>query len=247
MCAFLVALLPMAAAEEAAPAGADASSSRRHPLLRVYYSFWAVMFSLGLIDPLLAIAKDGTGGSSTTRHRAWYAGSDSAQAHAYGAGMFWTYRIFGFHSHPIFIDDQFTLNSTQTRLPFHPNAAGHSPHDIFDISDAGQAFRPPAYNRRFVAWNYRTVYPPIPLLRVEARLSRFLAFHVGRGDIDLEQGWVTIEQRPIEMPVDAWRAGQRERNTTGAWQRVGVVHGSPGELRYTWRDPCWSIEEKSDG
>ena len=56
-------------------------------------------------------------------------------------------------------------------------------------------------------------------------------------------GWVTIEQRSIEMPVDRWRHGQHARNVAQPWQRVGVVRGAPGDLRFTWRDPCWRAPE----
>ena len=50
---------------------------------------------------------------------------------------------------------------------------------------------------------------------------------------------VSIEQRPILMPVDGWSEGQRARNVATPWKRVGVAQGTPGELAFLWRDPCW--------
>lgn len=238
MAALLCPLLPLRAPEEAA-AEAPPRPSIGQRVAPYFYGLWAAVFSIGLVDPLLALAHVGVGGSHGVQHRMWYSAGDTPLRHAAATGLFWAYRLFGFRTHNIFLDDQFARYDVQTRLRYFPPGAAELPEQIFDLADEGQDFFPPAYNRRFKAWHYRTVYAFFSLQRAEARLQRWLAFHAGRGDIDPASGWVAVEQRPILMPVDGWCAGQRAKNVTTAWRRVGVAHGRPGALEFRWRDPCW--------
>lgn len=243
MCSFLVALIPVRAPEERLqdePAEAPAPSFIRRRLVPAYFGLWALVFTVELYDPIRAIARDGFGGSSTTHQRFWYSSASTPAERWFGASVFWIYRVFGFRSHPIFIDSQFTHYSSQTRLRFHRAEAAEDAAAALEIEGEGETFYPPHRNRRFLALYYRTLWPLIPREHVETRLTRFLAHHAGReGGIDVERGWVTIEQRSIEMPVDRWVHGQHARNEAQPWRRVGVAHGTPGNLEFRWSDPCW--------
>ncbi|MDA1264345.1 MAG: HTTM domain-containing protein [Planctomycetota bacterium] len=239
MSSFLVALvalpLPRGAAE------VEAGPARWHPGVKAYYATWAVFFSLGAIDPVLAIREHGIGGSTTEHHRFWFAKREDLFAKRFAAGMWWSYRVFGWRSHPIFIDNQFSLYTTQTRLRFHEGDPD------LEVEGEGDTFYPPHRNRRFLALYYRTLWPSDPRDKVERRLTRFLDYHVGREHLDLERGFVTIEQRPLVTPVDRWNEGQLTRNSETPWRRVGTVRGTPGELEFTWADPCWPVRVTAVG
>lgn len=231
MSSFLVALIPMRARAGEEWGEAPAPTFFRRRLVPAYFAFWALVFTVELYDPVRAIARDGVGGSKETHQRFWYSSAENRTERWFGAGVFWVYRVFGFRSHPIFIDSQFSHYTAQTRFRFHP-AGG-------DTGEKGETFYPPHRNRRFLAIYYRTLWPLMEREQVEVRMQRFLDFHAGRGDIDLESGHVTIEQRTIEMPVDEWRHGQHSRNENQPWRQVGVVRGAPGDLSFEWREPCW--------
>lgn len=250
MTALLAALMPLRPpTEEQQPARFEGGPSLGRRLAPAYFSLWAVVFLVGAIDPVLALVRVGPGGAHGHQHQPWYSANATPLQHAAGAGLFWAYRLFGFRTHHIFLDDQFTRYTTQTRLRFHPRGSLASGPDAlgdgapwlaaWDTDEPGVDFFPPAFNRRFKAWHYRTAYAFLPRARVEDRLRRWLQFHHGRENIDLRKGLVTIEQRPIEMPIEGWVEGQRQRNLERPWTRVGVAHGPPEAIGFEWRDPCW--------
>lgn len=237
MSALLAALMPLRAPAEELDATEPPGAGRR--LAPYYLGLWAVVFAIGIVDPVRTLARVGFGGAHGRQHQTWYSPNETPVQHAAGAGLFWAYRLFGFRTHHIFLDDQFTRYTTQTRLRYHPGSTDDGLAQAWASDSEGEAFFPPAYNRRFKAWHYRTAYAFLPLPRVEDRLTRWLSFHDGRGDIDLTKGWVAIEQRPIQMPIEGWVAGQRQRNSSAAWRRVGVAHGERGAIEFEWREPCW--------
>ncbi len=240
MVSFLTALIPLRPApptkeEEGAPVE-KTLAERFGP---AYLVLWGIVFTVGLADPLLAISKEGIGGSTTTQQRFWYSKAETPIDRGVGASVFWIYRIFGFRSHPIFIDSQFSLCSHETRLRFHPNSADLSAEQVFDLPNEGESFHPPHYNRRFLALYYRSIWALLPRYHVETRLARFLNYHAGRGSFDRMDGWISIEQRPIEMPVDRWVHGQRSTNEAQPWTRVGVAEPYADGFGFTWREPSW--------
>lgn len=239
MVALLAALVPLKAPDEGLLAVERTGLVRR--FVPAYFALWASVSLLGVLHPLSTLSRVGLGGSNGQQHRPWYAASETTLQRAVGAGFFWVYRLFGFRTHHIFLDDQFTRYTTQTRLRFHSaDAEAPSP---WTNENKGVDFFPPAYNRRFKAWHYRTAYALLPLRRVEERLRRWLNFHHGHGDIDLHDGWVTIEQRPIHMPIDAWVPGQRQRNLETPWRLAGVARGAPGAIEFEWQQPCWPTHQ----
>ncbi len=245
MVSFLAALIPVRAPalteeQRLAPAPKKSIGARLAP---AYLALWGVVFTMGLIDPLLAISREGLGGSKTTHQRFWYAKAETPFERSFGSAVFWIYRVFGFRSHPIFIDSQFSLCSHQARLRFHPGDGGSTADEVFDFPGEGTSFHPPHYNRRFLAMYYRSVWAHIPLDHVEVRLTRFLNYHAGAGSFDRNGGWIAIEQRPIEMPVDRWVHGQRAANEAQPWTRVGVAKPFAQGFEFSWREPSWPDSE----
>ena len=229
MIAFLVGLIPLRAPREGGGGAAPGERPGRGPVA-VFYAGWAFAFLLGFLEPVGALARYGVGGATGAMPRPWHVTSDGALARAYSRTMTWSYRLFGFRSHPIFLDSQFVDYTVETRLRYQaPGETGE-----------GRRFYGPIRNRMWLAWNYRMVWPLLPRQRVEDWLVRFVTFHAVRDGLDLERGQVVIEQRPIELPVTEWRPGQRERNVGSDWTRVGRITGEPGSVVVLWQEPFWS-------
>lgn len=235
MLALLGALLPLRA-----PAGTRCSQPRApspgRRLAPAFLGLWAAIFLIGAADPLMVLSRVGFGGSHGSEHKLWYSSAATPAGRTVGGGLTWAYRLFGFRTHHIFLDDQFSRYTTQTRLRFHREDRSS---DLWAAAEDGEEFFPPALNRRFKAWHYRTAYASLPLEYVEERLRRWLSYHHGRGDIDLAGGRVSIEQRPVEMPIEGWVSGQGQRNLAEPWRVVGLASSTPGGIEFEWRAPCW--------
>lgn len=232
MVAYLVGLVPWRA-----PAGAPRVPAARRRWktagMALFYAGWALAFALGMLWPLGVLVERGLGGVDGATPRPWHVTSRSSLARLQSRAMEWSYRLFGFRSHPIFLDSQFAPVNVQTRLRYHP------PPDGAEGAE-GLPVHPPNRNRLWIAWNYRITWPELPREEVEAQLVRFVTFHAVRRGLDLRKGSVVIEQREIELPVTEWRPGQRARNAASPWRKVGSIAGAPGALEFLWQDPSWS-------
>jgi vitamin K-dependent gamma-carboxylase-like protein len=223
MVVFLIGLLPLGKVTQVP---ARPPSPWRVPIVAGFIG-WALAFCLVLVEPVGVLVRHGLGGVDGALPRSWHVTDNTTAARLAQRAMSWSYRLFGVRSHPIFLDSQFVDATVETRLLTRDGERLARLHE-------------PLVHRHWLAWNYRIAWPLLPLERAEAQLLRFVDYHATRRGLDLERVQVIVEQRPIEMPVDGWRKGQRARNLASVWRQVGVIEGPTGALSATWQDPVWT-------
>ena len=215
-----------------------------------FFAVFAVFFSAAMVEPMSVLVRSGIGGVDGPKRRSIPATFDGSLIQAYRGVMQAGYRFAGFRTHPIFLDGQFVDYTHQTRLvyrgPCIPTLASADlslPAARSAVLDReagpGRRFYALNQNRLWLAWTYRMVRPRLPVARVESKLRRFLQYWAVRAELDLERGYIAVEQRAIELPVDRWQRGVRERNERSEWREVGRFYGPASEMTATWSDPCW--------
>lgn len=215
--------------EPGEPFGASWPRRVRVAAIVIFFSVWGIAFAAGLSEPIAILGRYGVGGVDREFAPPPAVASESSWARAYRSGMDIGYRFFGFRSHPIFLDRQFCDYDVQTRLVYRRAGA----------IDGGERIDGAVRDRLFLPWTYRTVRPRLPLARVKAQLARYIAYWAQVRDLDLESGSVIVQQRPIEMPTDSWRAAQRSRNIAARWTDVGWTTGPVERLVLRWDEPIW--------
>lgn len=237
MCAILAGLLP--ARHEAQRAGSVTSRWRQpvrvpQPVAFAMVAGLAGAFLMCLAEPIAVLKARGLGGTKTQASAPCPPGLAPPLALAHQRALVWSYRLFGIRSHPIFLDSAFGDYTVDRRLVFvrHPpktNGAGAS---------QGERFYPANRNRHYVGWHYRTIWPLLGRPAMESKLSRFVQFHSARARIDLTEGHVRLQRRPVHLPVDGWRAGQRKLNLGQTWEDEAVIRGDGiGGLQVAWLTP----------
>lgn len=197
------------------PAEAPRTEARRPRLALPFLAAWIALSCLASVDPILAWKKHGFGGLTGSPPRAWHVDDDSAAAMLAKRSLVWGYRLTGARTHSIFLDSQFAPVTAETRLRVK-----------------GEPIMAPLRHRLWVAYNYRLVYPPLSREVAEGQLERFLAAFVQ------DHSQVTIEQRPLHLPVEGWEPGVRAANQAAEWREVGHWQADTG---VTWTaTPVWN-------
>ncbi|WJH35872.1 DCC1-like thiol-disulfide oxidoreductase family protein [Paenibacillus sp. CC-CFT747] len=137
----------------------------------------------------------------------------------------------GWTSHGVFMDEHFVNYRVQTMLVFERE--GREPMRLPTIRPDGYTG---SYNsgRLWELWTFETVKPELPLDQVERNLSRFVTYWAVRNNIPLEKGRILILQRPMDVTLDRFRQDRLADNLSQPWKEVGVITGSPGQLKVSF-------------
>lgn len=208
-----------------------------------FLAVWSVLFALCIAQPVEVLMRygfAGVDGPVPVQGRVTYVepigspqqGEAGGIRRAYARVLRFAYVALGMRSHPIFLDGQFCDYAAETRIIYRPRGV---PAGVDD-----RRFYPRIRNRLWLAWTYRYVRARFPVGRAETQLRRFATYWAIRRGLDLEQGRIVVQQRPIELPTTQWRRGQLERNLAGAWADVALVDGPIERLEFRWMESSWS-------
>lgn len=236
MCAILVGLIPSPVEPERS-AAATSRPQRPVPLPRplalAAVSGLTAAFLMCLAEPIAALRTRGLGASSGPNATPWPAKKPPV-ALAHQRALVWSYRLFGIRSHPIFLDSAFADYTVDRRLVYVPNA----PQEGGAATDEGHRFYPANRNRHYVSWHYRSVWPMLDRPSMQAKLIRFVRFHAHQSALDLTEGEVRLQRRPMRLPVEGWRPGQRSANLEQQWKDEATFEqNETGGLWVTWLMP----------
>ena len=197
MCALLVGLVP---------AGPGRPAPRRGDVApRLALAAVVSAFTLSLAEPLRALAAAGPGARDAPQEARLVPRSPAHQR-----AIVWSYRLLGVRTHPIFLDSAFRDSTLARRLVVvHPDGRT-------------EPVGPVARDRHFTWWMFRATWPLLEPSDVEARLERYVRCFAPD---DLPAGArIELQERALDLPVDGWCAGQRERNASAPWRTASTLH-----------------------
>lgn len=144
------------------------------------------------------------------------------------------YYFAGVQPHGVFDDSFFVDYKRQTMLVFHRKGEERALPYTSKSGLAGGYLS----GRVYCMWTWFSLDPRRDRSFVGRELIRYVTFWAVRESIDLNESFVSILQRPIDISLTSWRPNWSERNRSRSWIEVGRISGIPGNLQVEWISPA---------
>jgi hypothetical protein len=141
------------------------------------------------------------------------------------------YYFAGIQPHGVFHDTYFSNYDRQTMLVFR---RGESETPLPYTDRAGFA-RGHLSGRVQCMWTWYSLNPRRDAASLARELVRYATFWAVEEKIDVQEGFVSILRRPIDLSLTEWRPNWSERNRSLPWTEVGRIEGRPGSFVVHWQ------------